>query len=33
VAGLWAYLRDVASTHLAEMDRARAAYLGDDVVY
>jgi rhodanese-related sulfurtransferase len=30
VAALWAHLRDVASTHLAEVDRARAAYLGDD---
>jgi DNA-binding transcriptional ArsR family regulator len=31
VAALWAHLRDVASTHLAEVDRARAAYLGDDI--
>lgn len=30
VAALWALLRDVASTHLAEVDRARAAYLGED---
>jgi rhodanese-related sulfurtransferase len=30
VAELWARLRDVASAHLAEVDRARAAYLGDD---
>lgn len=30
VAALWAQLRDVASTHLAEVDRARRAYLGDD---
>jgi rhodanese-related sulfurtransferase len=31
VAALWAHLRDVASTHLAKVDRARAAYLGDDI--
>jgi rhodanese-related sulfurtransferase len=30
VAGLWAQLRGVASAHLAEVDRARAAYLGGD---
>jgi len=30
VAALWAQLRDVASAHLAEVDRARRAYLGDD---
>lgn len=28
VAALWARLRQVAATHLAEVDRARAAYLG-----
>jgi rhodanese-related sulfurtransferase len=32
VAALWAHLRDVAATHLAEVDRARGAYLGDDDV-
>lgn len=31
VAALWAQLREVASTHLAEVDRARNAYLGEDV--
>lgn len=31
VAGLWAQLREVAAAHLAEVDRARDAYLGDDV--
>jgi len=30
VAALWAQLRDVASTHLADVDRARSAYLGED---
>jgi len=30
VAALWAHLRDVASEHVAEVDRARRAYLGDD---
>ncbi|QFZ18298.1 ArsR/SmtB family transcription factor [Saccharothrix syringae] len=30
VAVLWARLRDVASGHLAGVDRARAAYLGPD---
>jgi rhodanese-related sulfurtransferase len=30
VSALWAQLRDVASAHLAEVDRARRAYLGDD---
>lgn len=30
VAALWAQLRDVASAHLAEVDRARRAYLGSD---
>lgn len=30
VAALWSQLRDVASTHLAEVDRARDAYLGND---
>jgi rhodanese-related sulfurtransferase len=30
VAALWAQLREVASSHLAEVDRARLAYLGDD---
>lgn len=30
VAALWGQLRDVASAHLAEVDRARRAYLGDD---
>lgn len=30
VAALWAQLRDVASANLAEVDRARRAYLGDD---
>jgi rhodanese-related sulfurtransferase len=30
VAGLYADLRDVALTHLADADRARAAYLGGD---
>ena len=30
VAALWAQLRDVASAHLAEVDRARVAYLGED---
>ncbi|GAA3152989.1 rhodanese-related sulfurtransferase/DNA-binding HxlR family transcriptional regulator [Kribbella aluminosa] len=30
VAALWAQLRDVASEHVAEVDRARRAYLGDD---
>lgn len=29
VAALWSQLRDVASAHLADVDRARAAYLGD----
>lgn len=29
VAELWSQLRDVASAHLADVDRARAAYLGD----
>ncbi|WP_433003376.1 ArsR/SmtB family transcription factor [Kribbella sp. CA-294648] len=32
VAALWAHLRDVASTHVAEVDRARRAYLGDDEI-
>jgi rhodanese-related sulfurtransferase len=32
VAALWAELRDVASTHLAEVGRARDAYLGADDV-
>ncbi|WP_328988431.1 metalloregulator ArsR/SmtB family transcription factor [Kribbella sp. NBC_01245] len=32
VAALWAQLRDVASAHLAEVDRSRRAYLGDDDV-
>jgi rhodanese-related sulfurtransferase len=32
VAALWAELRDVASTHLAEVDRVRSAYLGADDV-
>lgn len=31
VADLWAQLREVAAAHLAEVDRARDAYLGDDV--
>jgi rhodanese-related sulfurtransferase len=30
VAALWSQLRGVASSHLAEVDRARDAYLGDD---
>ncbi len=30
VAALWAQLRDVASAHLAGVDRARVAYLGED---
>jgi rhodanese-related sulfurtransferase len=30
VAGLWAHLRGVAAAHLAEVERARAAYLGSD---
>lgn len=30
VAALWAQLRHVASAHLAEVDRARRAYLGGD---
>lgn len=30
VAALWAQLRDVAAAHLAEVDRARDAYLGED---
>ncbi|GAA2901634.1 metalloregulator ArsR/SmtB family transcription factor [Streptosporangium fragile] len=30
VAALWAHLREVASARLAEVDRARAAYLGAD---
>lgn len=30
VARLWTQLREVASSHLAEVDRARAAYLGVD---
>lgn len=30
VAALWALIRQVAATHLAEVDRARAAYLGPD---
>jgi rhodanese-related sulfurtransferase len=33
VAALWARLRDVASAHLAEVDRARRAYLGDDDIH
>jgi rhodanese-related sulfurtransferase len=32
VAALWVELRDVASTHLASVDRARGAYLGTDDV-
>jgi rhodanese-related sulfurtransferase len=32
IAALWAELRDVASTHLAALDRARGAYLGADDV-
>ncbi|WP_020389282.1 ArsR/SmtB family transcription factor [Kribbella catacumbae] len=32
VAALWSQVRDVASAHLAEVDRARRAYLGDDDV-
>ena len=32
VAALWAELRDVASTHLANVDRVRGAYLGADDV-
>jgi rhodanese-related sulfurtransferase len=32
VAALWAELRDVASSHLADVDRARDAYLGADDV-
>jgi rhodanese-related sulfurtransferase len=32
VAALWIGLRDVASTHLASVDRARGAYLGADDV-
>jgi rhodanese-related sulfurtransferase/DNA-binding transcriptional ArsR family regulator len=30
VAALWVLVREVAATHLAEVDRARAAYLGPD---
>ncbi|MEO3860978.1 metalloregulator ArsR/SmtB family transcription factor [Acrocarpospora sp. B8E8] len=30
VAGLWALVRQVAAAHLAEVDRARAAYLGPE---
>ncbi|HEU4946991.1 MAG TPA: metalloregulator ArsR/SmtB family transcription factor [Kribbella sp.] len=30
VAALWAQLRDVALAHLADVDRARSAYLGKD---
>jgi rhodanese-related sulfurtransferase len=30
VTALWALLREVAATHLAEVDRARAAYLGPE---
>ncbi|GIH79261.1 ArsR/SmtB family transcription factor [Planobispora longispora] len=30
VAALWAHLRAVAAAHLAEVERARAAYLGPD---
>ena len=30
VADLWAQLREVAAAHLADVERARAAYLGDD---
>ncbi|GAA1559564.1 metalloregulator ArsR/SmtB family transcription factor [Kribbella sancticallisti] len=30
VAALWAQLRNVASEHVAEVDRARRAYLGDN---
>ena len=32
VAALWVELRDVASNHLAALDRARGAYLGPDDV-
>lgn len=32
VAALWAQLRDVAAARLAEVDRARSAYLGEDDV-
>jgi rhodanese-related sulfurtransferase len=32
VATLWVELRDVASTHLADLDRTRSAYLGADDV-
>jgi rhodanese-related sulfurtransferase len=32
IAALWAELRDVASTHLASVDRVRNAYLGVDDV-
>ena len=32
IAALWAELRDVASTHLAKVDRVRSAYLGADDV-
>jgi rhodanese-related sulfurtransferase len=32
IAALWAELRDVASTHLASVDRVRNAYLGADDV-
>ncbi|TCN28370.1 rhodanese-related sulfurtransferase [Kribbella orskensis] len=32
VAALWGQLRDVASVHLAEVERARRAYLGNDDV-
>ena len=32
IATLWVELRDVASTHLADLDRARGAYLGADDV-
>jgi rhodanese-related sulfurtransferase len=31
VAGLWANLRDVAAAHLAQVDQARGAYLGEEV--
>lgn len=30
VTALWALVREVAATHLAEVDRARAAYLGPE---
>jgi rhodanese-related sulfurtransferase len=32
VAALWVQVRDVASAHLADVDRARSAYLGEDDV-